>query len=199
VSFKNFILNYPALFLIAFVEGGVVMAIEILCGHILTASFGSSVYLWSGILGTSLAGLAAGYYIGSLTAEKATMKRLYLIAFAIALFTASIFPLKDIALPAMTGMELKAGITAGCLLLIFPALLLCGIVSPYIIQIITSDEKHAGRHAGTVYSISTAGGIVFTFATGFFLIPFAGIKMSILILAGVLLLALVPALLNKKK
>lgn len=199
MNLKNFFLTYPVLFFIAFIEGGVVMAVEIIGGHLLTASFGSSVYLWSGILGTSLAGLAAGYYIGSLSAAKATMKRLYLVAAGIAVLTASIPLIKDVIVDAASGLELKAGITVACLVLIFPALLLCGIVSPYIIHLITLGGKHAGRQAGTVYSVSTAGGIAFTFVTGFVLIPYLGIRLSILLIAASLLLCILPALFGKKK
>lgn len=186
------------LFLTAFVEGGVVMAIEIMGGYILTASFGSSVYLWSGILGSSLAGLAAGYYFGSLTAAKATLKKLYLIVIAIALLTAAIPFVKDHLLPSMIDLELRTGITTACFVLIFPPLLCCGIVSPFIIQLVTSDGKYAGRHAGTVYAVSTAGGIVLTFATGFLLIPYAGIKVSVLVIAAAMLACVVPAFFKRK-
>lgn len=193
---KQFFARYPALFLIALIEGGVVMAIEIMGGHLLATYYGSSVYLWAGILGTSLAGLAAGYFAGSWSSAKITMRKLQLITAGIAVLTALVPFVSQHIIPMTLSMEIRSGIIISCFILIFPALALCGMVSPQIIRLITDDGRNAGKNAGTVFAVSTAGGIIFTFVTGFILIPYTGIRSGMMLMALAMLLTAIFSILQ---
>lgn len=187
MGIKFFLKNYPGLFFIAFFEGGIIMAVEIMGGNILTAYFGNSIYLWSGILGISLVGLAIGYFVGGKISLTPDAKKLYFLIGSISFFTFLIPFVADAIIPLVLNMNIKMGITIGCIVVLLPVMILCGMVSPYIIQLTTINSNNAGKNAGTVYSISTAGGIVFTFLTGFLLIPIFGIRKSMLIMGGVFL------------
>ena len=51
-------------FILAFIEGGSVMAIELLGAKMLAIYYGNSLYVWTSVLSITLAGLAAGYFAG---------------------------------------------------------------------------------------------------------------------------------------
>jgi predicted membrane-bound spermidine synthase len=56
-----------------------------------------------------------------------------------------------------------------------PPVFLMGMVSPLIIERLTNDTNNAGKISGSIYAISTLGGIIATFAMGFFIIPNFGL------------------------
>ncbi len=64
--------------------------------------------------------------------------------------------------------------------ILLPALVCMGMTLPVVISLLTRDLEDAGRDAGTVYSISTVGGILSTFACGFWLLPTFGIRSTAL-------------------
>jgi predicted membrane-bound spermidine synthase len=63
------------------------------------------------------------------------------------------------------------------------------MVSPIIIRIVSSDVTRVGKKAGTVYAISTIGGLIMTFSMGFYFIPTIGLKMSCYLTAVLLAIA----------
>ena len=52
------------LFVLAFIEGGAVMCIELCSAKILSPYFGTSIYVWASVLGVTLTALMSGYYLG---------------------------------------------------------------------------------------------------------------------------------------
>ena len=79
---------------------------------------------------------------------------------------------------ATLGMSLKIGIVISSLCFVFPPLVCFGMVSPLIIRLISREVKEVGNSAGTIYAISTLGGIATTFLFGFFFIPKMGLNFS---------------------
>lgn len=73
-----------------------------------------------------------------------------------------------------------------------------GAVSPFVIRMAARSVETMGNVSGTVYSISTAGSIVGTLFTAFYLIPSMGIKTIGFLIGGCLLvLSLSTFLLGK--
>ena len=62
----------------------------------------------------------------------------------------------------------------------FPVTLL-GMYSPFAIRLLLRSAQRSGRVSGTVYGVSTAGSIVGTLGTTFFLIPAIGTRAITLI------------------
>ena len=79
---------------------------------------------------------------------------------------------------ATLGMNLKLGIVISSLCFVFPPLVCFGMVSPLIIRLISREVKEVGNSVGTIYSISTLGGIATTFLFGFYFIPKMGLDFS---------------------
>jgi predicted membrane-bound spermidine synthase len=81
-------------------------------------------------------------------------------------------------------------VSASCIL--FPPVFMMGMVSPLIIRAITSDIEQSGKAAGSIYAISTVGGILATFAFGFYIIPYFGLTIPCIV-AGIFL-GVIPVL-----
>jgi predicted membrane-bound spermidine synthase len=182
--------NY--LFLLSFLEGGAVMACELVGAKMLAPYFGGSLYVWSAALGLTLGGLMTGYFTGGLLSKKYQndASLLYWIMIAAGLFTA-LMPFTSGWIMQLTlGWPLQWGALFSLLIFMFPPLVFMGMVSPVIINLLNTEVKGAGSSAGTVYAISTLGGILTTFLFGFYVIPNMGLNYPAIATGA--LLALLP-------
>lgn len=173
-----------------FLEGACVMAAEILSARLIAPLYGSSLYIWSAILAMTLGGLAIGYFAGGYFSLKpGTEKRL---AYLLLLATLSLLLMPFISvyiLPRLSYLSLWAGILSGAFLLVVPPLFFLGATSPMFIKLQTNASENAGRVGGTVYAISTSGGILSSFLCGFYFIPEWGLHNTAFLFAGLLVLS----------
>jgi predicted membrane-bound spermidine synthase len=175
--------KYPASFwyliLISIIEGGAVMAVELLGAKLIAPSYGASLYVWATTLAVTMGGLTTGYLFGGVISEKYPNKNvLHYIVLASAIFV-SIMPMTSSMIMAATlDMNLKVGIVISSLCFVFPPLVFFGMVSPLIIRLISREVSEVGNSVGTIYSISTLGGIATTFLFGFYFIPTMGLIFS---------------------
>ena len=175
--------KYPASFwyliAISVVEGGAVMAVELLGAKLIAPSYGASLYVWATTLAVTMGGLTTGYLIGGLVSEKYPHKLvLHYIVLASAIFVLLMPLTSSMVMSATLGLNLKLGIVITSMCFVFPPLVCFGMVSPLIIRLISREVKEVGNSVGTIYSISTLGGIAATFLFGFFFIPEMGLTFS---------------------
>lgn len=168
------------------------MALEITGGRILAPYFGSSIFVWGSLIGVVLTALSAGYYIGGKIADRRpdfeTLCLIILTAGAFVLLIPVVTPVVfDLTISLNLG-ERYSPLAASAAILTIPSLLL-GTVSPYAIKLVAKNMSDLGNVAGKLYSLSTAGSILGTFATAFILIPELGI-VRILQLLGAILVGL---------
>ena len=178
--------------LAVFVSGAVVMIFELDGSRIMAPYLGTSLFVWTSLIGIILGSLSLGYYLGGRLADR----YLHTYALALILVTGAILMIiialtKDIALAMVSGAirDIRLGSVIGALLLFFPSSLLFGLVSPYAIRLKLSSIDTSGRTVGKMYAISTVGSIVGTFAAGFWLIPFFGNTKILFILSSILFAA----------
>lgn len=167
-------------FIIAFIEGASVMAIEILSAKMIAPFYGTSLYVWSSVIGVTLGGLASGYFLGGFLVDKYTKPSLL---FTILIIGSALIGLMNkigngIMDATVMSMDVRSGSLVSCLVFLLPPLVCMGMVSPTIIRLAAKDVEHTGRTAGTVYAVSTLGGILMTFLMGFYLIHQWGIRNS---------------------
>ncbi len=193
--------NAGYLYLLSFLEGGCVMASELIGAKMLAPYFGTSLYVWASALGITLGGLMVGYFLGGFCSRRTSdnLSALYLVLISAAAF---LFLMPFTSRPVMTwalGLPLQWGASLSLLAFMFPPLVFMGMASPLIINVLTRDPKDAGRCAGNIYAISTLGGILATFLFGFYIIPEFGISRPAMI-SG-LCLAILPSisLLRRKR
>ncbi len=175
-------------FIIVFVSGGSLMGVELIGAKMMAPFYGNTLFVWSAVIGTTLGGLTTGYFIGGYLSHKLPLQpTLHTILLVISVLVASMPIIGDGILSGTLHMGLKVGITLSPLIYLFPPLIGFGMISPIIIRIITSKVELIGRSAGTIYAISTFGGILATFWFGFYGIAYWGLIACSHLIAGVLI------------
>ena len=163
------------------------MIVELLGAKIIAPYYGVSLYVWSSVLGVTLGALALGYFAGGVISRKHPGPT---SLFTVLLIGASFTVIAPLIAPWILTTTEPLGVQLGSLMSVLMYLLIpvaCfGSVSPIIIQQINKEADDAGRSAGTIYAISTVGGILATFIAGFYLIPTIGIKITAYATGGLL-------------
>ncbi len=182
------------LYLLSFLEGASVMICELIGAKMLAPFFGTSLYIWAAALALTLGGLMTGYFFGGILSRKYPNEpRLLYWILEIAGFALVLMPFTSSwIMNATINLSLQAGAIISLIIFMFPPLVFMGMVSPVIINLLTSDATQAGNSAGNVYAISTLGGIIFTFLMGFYIIPEFGISNPAII-SGIIL-AILPTI-----
>ena len=163
------------------------MAIELAGAKMVAPFYGTSLYVWASVLAVSLGGLTTGYFLGGWTTYRYPAMKLLIGALLAGTVLIAIMPLLALKImPATNSLGLRMGSLVSCTLFMFLPLVCMGMVSPAIIQISNRELKGTGRTAGTIYAVSTVGGIVMTLLMGFFLLPDWGIRNSISLTAMLL-------------
>ena len=168
-----------SLYLVAFVTGAIVMSFEMLGSRYLAPAFGAGIYTWASLISTVLAALCAGYFLGGYVADRHPSA-------AVLGTTVAIGSVYLLLLPAFSEQvvqffawqidDIKLGsLAAAMAIMLFPVTFL-GMYSPFAIRLLMDSKQNAGAVSGTVYGISTAGSILGTLVTTFFLIPLIGTR-----------------------
>jgi predicted membrane-bound spermidine synthase len=163
------------------------MAHEILSFKLIKPYLGSSIYVWTSVLSATLAGLALGYFLGARFSGKTTLKKTFLILISTSVLLMILPYYSQWFLQSTIELDLKTNILINAGIIIIPIMILLGMYSPLIIQQINSHKKNNGNSTGSIYSISTVGGIIFALICSLFTIPIIGVKQSYLF-SGLILL-----------
>lgn len=171
--------------------GAVLMALEILGSRVLAPSYGSSVYVWGSLISTFLVALALGYALGGRAADR----RPSLAALSTVLSAAAVLVLPCVAWApwilasiGRTGWDARWAALFAATVLFLPPSIAMGMVTPFAVRIGIRRMETAGTVSGGYSALSTAGSIVGTLLTTFFLIPNFAVDMLLLGLAATLVL-----------
>lgn len=190
-------LLYP----LVFVAGATTMSTEMCASRLLGPFFGASILIWANIIGLILIYLCAGYFLGGRIVDRHPSLRL--LAWLMLAAAVSIGILPFIAQPFLSAaVSAFSRASVGAFLGSFGAVMalfslpitLLGMASPFAVRLAVTSVDQAGRVAGRMYALSTAGSIVGVFLPVVILIPFAGTRRTMLGTACVLALAAAPAL-----
>jgi len=185
-------------YVVAFITGAIVMSFEMLGSRYLSPFFGSGIFTWASLISTVLAALCAGYFLGGALADR--HPSVTVLAGIVAVGSAYLLLLPAFAEPVLQFFvwnidDIKLGSLVSALAIMFFPVALLGTYSPFAIRILLPSRRSSGMVSGTVYGVSTAGSILGTLGTTFFLIPIIGSRAITFALgisglaAGALLLA----------
>jgi predicted membrane-bound spermidine synthase len=179
----------------AFVTGFASIATEISASRLIAPYFGSSTFIWANLIGVTLLFLSLGYWLGGrLIDSRPDARLLYgLIAVAavcLALVIPISRPILRASLDAFDDRNAGAflGSLAATLLLFAPSLLALGMVAPAAIRLRMSSVEDAGKAAGSLYAISTAGSILGSFVPVIILLPEIGTRATFATIATVMII-----------
>jgi spermidine synthase len=175
---------------VVFLSGAVVMILELVASRLLAPYVGTSLVVWTSLIGVILGSLSLGYWWGGRLADRRPEPRmLSLILLAAAGAVTAIAAIQAPATAALSAhvADLRWGSLLAALFFAPPAVLL-GVVSPFAARLKMVSLIGSGATVGRLYALSTLGSIAGTFAAGFWLIPTVGSTRLTMLLALVLLL-----------
>ena len=179
------------LYVVVFVSGAAVLALEILGTRILGPFYGVSLFLWSALITVTLLALSVGYALGGRWADRSpNVGRLYALLASAGLWCLLIPFIKQPVLLLTEPLGLRVAVLVAALLLFAPPLTLLGMVSPYAIRVRARSLQVVGRTAGDLYAVSTVGSVLSALLTGFILVPQVGVaRLTFGVGVGLLLVA----------
>ena len=185
-----------------FVSGAVLLGVEIAASRVVAPYFGNSLYVWGSLIGVVLTGLAIGYWLGGVLADRLPVTRLLLGVMGLAALLVLAIPFVDEAV-----LEWVVGWDAGprlnpliaSVILFGPMSVAMACVTPIAVRLRARSLARVGRTAGRLFSVSTAGSIAGTLATAFFLIPELGVDQLIAMGAAALLAAVAVVALAERQ
>ena len=186
----------------AFLEGGLVMLLEVSSPLVVAPVLGSSINIWATLITLSIAALAIGYFLGGRYAAKGYGPDSVVSIFAFnsfIIFSGWIMIWIQNNYSIMFEYHFFSWLII--IVLLFIPLVLFGFTTPVLISGLNTIYKQNSDIVGKVYSVSTLGGILFSILAGFYFIP--GLGLSDTILLAVVLTGVLPFIsyfkLKKKK
>ncbi|MGL6196701.1 MAG: fused MFS/spermidine synthase [Thermoguttaceae bacterium] len=190
-------MKHTRLAVTAFLCGAVVMVLEMTGSRMLAPYLGTSIIVWTSLIGIVLASLSFGYWYGGILADKyPSAKLLGTLIFSAAVFIAVVgctytFILQTVTISAggsadkLANNLYSASVLSSILLFALPGALL-GMVSPFVVRLAVSDVGSCGATVGRLYALSSVGSILGTFLGGFILVSVLKTGTILLVIAAVL-------------
>ncbi|MDO5116783.1 MAG: fused MFS/spermidine synthase [Synergistaceae bacterium] len=155
--------------------GASVMVLEMAGSRVVAPYMGTSLVVWTSLIGIVMASLSLGYWLGGVVSDKKPSPQTLAAVIAMAAFFTALMafianPLLGLLSRVVANVYVGSVIAALCLFAI-PSVLL-GMVSPFIVRLAIHNLGSAGTTVGSFSAISSAGSIVGTFLGGFVLISF---------------------------
>lgn len=177
---------------IAFLSGFVLMAFELVAARLLAPSIGSSIYIWTNVIGVMIAALALGYAVGGFIADIRNRKQdiiwLLLLAAVSIILVALLHQMVLRTVIDVIADGRAQGLVASILLFALPSFLM-GTISPYLARLKLHSLKATGRSIAGLSAANSLGGIAGTFCTGFLFFSIIGSVETLALLAALLALS----------
>lgn len=180
----------PVLYGVVFLSGAVLMSMEMIGSRLLAPTFGTSIYVWGSLITVVMAALTLGYFLGGRIADRrpgfAVMGGLLALAGVLVGF----LPLWAVPVNRLLGgLGPRTGSLLAAVSFFFLPSVLLAMISPYGVKLAGRSLVTIGHTAGRMSAVSSAGSILGTLVTSFFLIPVMGIR-NIAHTLGLILLVL---------
>jgi len=175
--------------LLVFFTSAAVLVLEILAGRMLAPYLGVRLETFTGIIGTVLAGISIGSWLGGRAADRirpTLMLGPLLIAGGLLALLAS--PIVTALGPEFTSAGPLEIVVLAALGFFAPAAVLSA-VTPTVIKIRLHSLDATGSVVGTLSAVGTAGAIFGTFLTGFLLVATTPSRWVVLGVGGTLVVA----------
>lgn len=177
-------------------SGVVSLALEVVWFRVLTLFLRPTVYGFSVMLATILAGISLGSYIATPLLGRRIRWMTLVATVELAIGIAIVLSFRPLVYlnqltgglsPALSRVmpEYLVYPVAGSLLAIFPTALLMGIAFPIGLHLWASQGRQTAERVGLFYSLNVAGAIVGSLAGGFLLLPRLGSEASLALLAAI--------------
>ncbi|NLZ18089.1 MAG: fused MFS/spermidine synthase, partial [Desulfobulbaceae bacterium] len=158
---------------IAMISGMLVMILEMTGARLMAPHLGTSIIVWTSLIGVVLGCLAAGAWLGGRLADRSATARQLALILAWAGSGMALTALLHEPLGAWVSASVinpyLAAVLCASMLFALPAISF-GMVTPYVIRLAMVDVHTSGQVVGRLYALSTFGSIIGTFLGGFVLV-----------------------------
>jgi spermidine synthase len=180
-------LSAPALGVVVFVSSAAVLVLEILAGRILAPYVGVTLRSFTGIIGTVLAAIACGAWVGGRIADTRDPRVVLGPTIAAGGVLAILAPaFVDVVAPGWSGEEPLQIVGLAAIGFFAPAAVL-SMVPPIAAKIALTSLDETGTVVGSLSAVATAGALFGTFVTGFVLLASLPSEPITWMLGGLLL------------
>lgn len=164
-----------AIYLTVFASSMAIMFLQLVAGRVIAQYLGQSLFTWTGIIATTLAGIALGNHIGGILADKFPNHRIipiqfFLASIVILLISYGNYLLGNLGLLLNFPWEWR--IFAHIFLLFIIPFVLLGTVSPVLTHLLIQVSSQAGSSVGIFFAFSLLGSLIGTFVTGYILLAY---------------------------
>ena len=184
-------MSQTRLAILVFLSGASVMMLELCGSRVLAPQIGSSIFVWTSLIGAILAALSIGYWRGGLLADQSPSGAQLSIIFVVASAFVAIVALLNapfVLLVSRLDIDPRLSALICATALFAPPSVALGMVPPYVIRLALGSLESAGRSIGLLTAFSTLGSIAGTFLLGFFLLAKIGTIQTLYLIAFVLLI-----------
>ncbi len=182
---------------IAMISGMLVMILEMTGARLMAPHLGTSIIVWTSLIGVVLGCLAAGAWLGGRLADRSATARQLALILAWAGSGMALTALLHEPLGAWVSASVinpyLAAVLCASMLFALPAISF-GMVTPYVIRLAMVDVHTSGQVVGRLYALSTFGSIIGTFLGGFVLVSWFG--STHILLGGSAVMLLLSALVS---
>ena len=180
-----------------FLSSALLLVLEIVAGRLIAPYVGVSLYTWTSIIGTILAGLSLGNWVGGIWADRGGDGR----SVGLVLGLGGAFCILSLPLLTWLGVAVQeagvgllgASFIYAAAMFFIPAALI-GVVTPLLTTLALRLDPRAGHVVGRMHALAAMGSIAGTFVTGYWLVQTYGTRAVVLGTAVVLLLLAMPFL-----
>jgi len=175
----------------SFTCGTCVMVLEMAGSRVVAPYMGTSLVVWTSLIGIVMASLTLGYWLGGVVSDRHPRAKLLAqviggASLSTALVAVAANPLLNAVARNIPNVYVGSVIAALALFSV-PSVLL-GMVSPFIVRLAMQSVGSSGSTVGRYSALSSAGSILGTFLGGFVLISVFASSTILFIIAGVLAL-----------
>lgn len=157
--------------------GALVMAVEFAGARMLSVGYGATLTVWAAMISVTMLSLAVGYFLGGVLADRRPSPTPLFVVVGLAGLLVFLCPYaRGVMAPFYHALGLKWGVLASSFAVFLIPLGLLGMVSPYVIRLLSEQDHGVGYTAGGVYAVSTVGSVIGTLLVGLWMIPCLGVS-----------------------
>jgi predicted membrane-bound spermidine synthase len=162
-----------------FFTGAIIMGQELVAVRLFAPYFGYSIYLWGSVISVVMVALALGYAAGGWISDRSqTDLPLYGLILASAGYQLGILFTVRPMLRYFAHRGDFTGAMFASLIILAPPMTAMATASPFLIRLLAHSGP-VGSAAGSIYALSTIGGIAGILASSFFLVPHLGTQKTL--------------------
>ena len=177
--------------LVSFFSGAATMILELAGSRMVAPFFGTSLIVWTALIGIIMTSLCLGNWLGGSIADKNPNGKLLgrVLMFAAIIIAITAY-LSNYILTTLQGLGLNLYMSsASAAFIIFaPASMLLGMVSPFVARLAMQNVDSSGAVVGRLSALNSAGSILGTFLGGFVLISLFPSGVILMFVASVVAL-----------